>query len=544
MKYINFKRYKFSTLWKKIDFKRYNLIKIFKKIDLNRYFVSKIYKILDYRSYNLNKIFKILDYRSYNLNKIFKKISIKRNKSFLAYFSGALVFIFLTYLTSPLFFKYDESLIKNALCKDLNIECSIKGKVSYSVFPSPRLKIKNIIIKDFVEKGKVFAAIESAALKISIYDLLQKKQFQFHNIKLNDTKINLNLQKISDYRNFLKKKFIYRPITFQRGEINFFDNKKQLATISNSTIEFRPGKNKNKLNITGDFLNDEIYINFIQNKKENEENLTIKFLESKSLAEIKILNYESNKNQLNGNILFKKDKNRIRSNFTYENNAIIFKAGDVRNDFTKAKFDGEVKFLPFFDFNLNIELLSLNFKRFYNHLVALSEADQKNLFKINKKINGKIDLSTRKIYSSYELINSFETRVKLTNGNIAVEQLLLNLGKLGAADLTGIIDNDKKFTNFKFENNIFIDNQKRFNRKFSIYNDQASLSSLFVSGNLDLENFNMHFHEISTDQKFNEADVEYIQKEFNNILLEDGYTSFFNFPNFKEFVKSLTAESN
>ena len=89
------------------------------------------------------------------------------------------VFIFLTYLTSPLFFKYDESLIKNALCKDLNIECSIKGKVSYSVFPSPRLKIKNIIIKDFVERGKVFAAIESAALKISIYDLLQKKQFQF-----------------------------------------------------------------------------------------------------------------------------------------------------------------------------------------------------------------------------------------------------------------------------------------------------------------------------------------------------------------------------
>ena len=134
--------------------------------------------------------------------------------------------------------------------------------------------------------------------------------------------------------------------------------------------------------------------------------------------------------------------------------------------------------------------------------------------------------------------------MKLTNGNIAVEQLLLNLGKLGAADLTGIIDNDKKFTNFKFENNIFIDNQKRFNRKFSIYNDQASLSSLFVSGNLDLENFNMHFHEISTDQKFNGADVEYIQKEFNNILLEDGYTSFFNFPNFKEFVKSLTAESN
>jgi len=352
------------------------------------------------------------------------------------------------------------------------------------------------------------------------------------------------MQKISDYKNFLKKKFIYRPITSQKGEINFFDNEKQLATINNTTIELRSNNNKNNVTIKGDFLNDEIYINFTKNKKENEENFIIKFLESKSLAEIKILNSESNKNKLNGNILFKKNKNRIRSNFTYENNAVIFKAGDIRNDFTKAKFDGEVKFLPFFDFNLNIDLLSLNFKRLYNHLVALSEVDQKNLFKINKKINGKINLSARKIYSSYELINSFETRVRLTNGNIAVEQLLLNLGKLGAADLTGIIDNDKKFTNFKFENNIFIDNQKRFNRKFSIYNEQAELPSLFVSGNFDLENFNMHFHEISTDKKIKEADLEYIQKEFNNILLEDGYTSLLNFPNFKEFVKAITAESN
>ena len=545
MKYINFKRYKFSTLWKKIDFKRYNLIKIFKKIDLNRYFVSKIYKILNLNRYFVSKIYKILDYKSYNFSKIFKKISItKRSKSFLVYFSGALVFIFLIYLTSPLFFKYNESLIKNSLCKDLNIKCSIKGKVSYSIFPSPRLKIKNITIKDFVEKGKVFAAIESVALKISIYDLLQKKQFQFHSIKLKGAKINVNMQKISDYKNFLKKKFIYRPITSQKGEINFFDNEKQLATINNTIIELRSNNNKNNVTIKGDFLNDEIYINFTKNKKENEENFIIKFLESKSLAEIKILNSESNKNKLNGNILFKKNKNRIRSNFTYENNAVIFKAGDIRNDFTKAKFDGEVKFLPFFDFNLNIDLLSLNFKRLYNHLVALSEVDQKNLFKINKKINGKINLSARKIYSSYELINSFETRVRLTNGNIAVEQLLLNLGKLGAADLTGIIDNDKKFTNFKFENNIFIDNQKRFNRKFSIYNEQAELPSLFVSGNFDLENFNMHFHEISTDKKIKEADLEYIQKEFNNILLEDGYTSLLNFPNFKEFVKAITAESN
>ena len=38
------------------------------------------------------------------------------------------------------------------------------------------------------------------------------------------------------------------------------------------------------------------------------------------------------------------------------------------------------------------------------------------------------------------LVDSFESRIKFINGNILIEQLLLNLGKLGAADITGIIN--------------------------------------------------------------------------------------------------------
>ena len=36
--------------------------------------------------------------------------------------------------------------------------------------------------------------------------------------------------------------------------------------------------------------------------------------------------------------------------------------------------------------------------------------------------------------------------------------------------MLGTINNDKKFTNFKFESNIFVDNQKKFLSKFGIYN--------------------------------------------------------------------------
>ena len=180
----------------------------------------------------------------------------------------------------------------------------------------------------------------------------------------------------------------------------------------------------------------------------------------------------------------------------------------------------------------------------YNYFLALEEKKQKNLFKINKKINGKLSLSSDKIYSSYNLVKSFESRIKFNNGNILIEQFLLNLGKLGAADILGVIDNDEKFTNFKYESNIFVDNQKKFISKFDIYNKQSIPSNLFISGNFDFQNIRTSFYEISHSKKLSNDDVNFIEKEFNDFMLADGYKNLFRFPKFKEFLKSITSEIN
>ena len=119
---------------------------------------------------------------------------------------------------------------------------------------------------------------------------------------------------------------------------------------------------------------------------------------------------------------------------------------------------------------------------------------------------------------------------------------MLNLGKLGAADILGTINNDKKFTNFKFESNIFVDNQKKFLSKFGIYNKKNISSNLFISGNFDLENIRATFYEISDDKIFNAEDTNYIEQEFNDLMLSEGYTYLFNFPKFKDFIKSITYE--
>ena len=45
-------------------------------------------------------------------------------------------------------------------------------------------------------------------------------------------------------------------------------------------------------------------------------------------------------------------------------------------------------------------------------------------------------------------------------------------------------------------------------------------------------------------KKFKDEDVAYIEKEFNELVLEDGYASLFNFVRLKEFVKLIVTETN
>ena len=153
-----------------------------------------------------------------------------------------------------------------------------------------------------------------------------------------------------------------------------------------------------------------------------------------------------------------------------------------------------------------------------------------------------IPILTDKIYSKHDLINSFESNIKFSNGNILVDKFLLNLGKLGAADVTGTIKTDKKYTNFKFESNVYIDNKKYFTRKFSIFSDKKIFNNLFASGTLDLVNFKMLFNEIVGDSKLREDEILYLEKEFNYYMLDNGIISFFDFNKFKEFIKTAISD--
>ena len=541
---VFFIKYIFSRIYKIIDLRRFNFSRVYNSIDLRRFNFSKVYNSINFRRYNFLKVYKSDDFKIFKFSTILKIVYSKKNNYILLYGTSFIIFLAIIYLSIPMFYNYDKSKLETALCKDLNLKCSIDGKIAYSFFPSPRILIKDLAIQDFVDKKKTLGKIDDTAIKLSFYNLSNKNKLNFTKIELRNAKINVDLHELKEYKNFFKKNFSSKPVNLKKGEINFFDDEKDIATIRDINFKYKTSKNTYEVILKGNFLDDDIYINLKNKKKENDSSTVIILKLLDTNTKVNIFNLDSDKNIISGNVSLKKGKNRLTSIFDYKDDQIVFKQANLRNFFLEGKFYGVVKFLPYFNFNLDMDLNSVNFNRLHSFIVNLDEKNKKSLFKVNKKINGQLNLSANKIFSKRTLIDSFESRIKFVNGNISIEQLLLNMGKLGAADVTGIIKNNKKFSNFKFEKNIYIDNLKRFYNKFGIFNKQQIPANLFISGNLDLVNLRLRLNEISDDEKFKDEEVDYIAKEFNDVLLEEGYASLFNFLKLKQFFKLILTEKN
>ena len=149
---FNYIRHHFLKTYNKIDFKKYNFSGIYRYIKIRRYNFSKIFKFVDLKRLNFNKAYKYLDIRRLDFYKKSKKIILINYKYLSIYFVAFVIFIGLVYLIIPTFYSYDKSKIEKAICKNKNIECLIRGEVNYSFYPTPRIKIKDLIINDLLEK--------------------------------------------------------------------------------------------------------------------------------------------------------------------------------------------------------------------------------------------------------------------------------------------------------------------------------------------------------------------------------------------------------
>ena len=553
MKYINFKRLNFSTITKYINNLRYNFLKIIKLVDLNRFNLKKIYKYFYFPRLGIPRLniprFNIPRFNipSFNISRILKNINLINYRTPLLHTGGFLLFAIFSYLLIPVFYKYDKSEISKVICKDKDIQCLIKGKVGYSLYPTPRINIYDLVIKDSLKEKKTLLTAEKTSLKLKIFNnLLNKKKHSIKKIELSNYDINFYLNNIKKYKSIFKENITYVPISFNDGRILFLDKKDYVASINKSNFDLVYKEDKINIKIKGNFLDENIYID-TKTKRKNEKvssDIIVKVSKFNLLIKANAYYQEKNKDIIKGNFLLKKDKNRITSIFSYKANTLNLIKSKLTNNIMEGKAEGKINFLPYFNFDIDLSLNNLNFTKLYNTFLFLDDDSKKDIFSINRKLNGTLNLSSDKIYSNNDLVRSFESRLKFNNSNIIIEQFILNLGKLGAADIIGKIAKSKKSNNFKFESNIYVDNQKKFLSKFGIYNKKVLPPNMFVAGNFDLEDLKMHFYELFFEEKLKNQDVNYVEKEFNNLMLEDGYKTLFNFSQFKEFVKSITKDDN
>jgi len=580
MKNINFKRIKFSTFFKNINsssnyfyklckgigftifYKYLNISKFYKYIDIRRYNFTKYIdirrynftKYIDIRRYNFTKYIDIrrynfsnyIDIRRYNFYGIKKFINLKKYKSIPFYFLSAVFLAAIVYLSIPIFFNYEKTKIEKLICEDIKINCTISGEISYNFLPSPRIKLKNLVIKDFTNNNRSIGKIKDVVIKLSFYNLNNKQEFNFTKIEFKNAIINFDLENFKKIKKIYSKKINSLPFEFTNGEINFFEKEKYVSKIENINFKYRYDDNSLTAVLKGIFLGDDIFISFENEKEEKnfKKTFTLKLTNLNLFTKMEMFEPFSEKNKLSGNVLLKKDKNRIAGLIEYADNKITFKHANLNSTFLDGKFTGEIKLLPYFNFDLDINLNNINLNRIYNSLIALNKEYKKNLFRINNKINGKLLLSTDNIISKKSFIESFESQIKFINGNVFIEKLLFNLGKLGAADISGTVANDKKFSNFKFESNVFIDNLKKFYSKFGVYNKPKVPYDLFISGNVDLTNLVLRINEIFTSEKLKGEDVAYFEREFNELLLKNGYTTLINYSKLKEFIQLTSPEEN
>ena len=558
MKHFSFKIFKYSTILKKIDrikdsfSQKYKYIKSIPNHILDffgtfiKYTYSSLIKNTKSTLNDLSKIYKHFDFSGNNLLRKLYKLKNINYKKLGIYFLATPVFLVFIYLILPSFFKYNKLDLEKRICENQNIKCSIDGEIKYNFFPTPKIIIKNMKVYDFNNKKDSLGKIDKTVIKLSIFNLYKKEKQKYKKIILNDFIINFNLKNIARYKNFNFKKNSFIPIKLQNGKIKLLDNDNYVSTINNANLNLILKKNFGEAILKGKFLGDNIYIKVNNKKIDNypSTNITLKMPNATLLSKINLLKKKGDNKAIDGKILLKQGKNKFTSIFLYKNNEIIIDKSNIRNAFLDGKLTGKIKLLPYFDFDLDLNLNSLNFSKLRTAFLALEEKDKKNLLKINNKINGKLNISANKIYSKSSLANSLESRLKFNNGNVFIEQLLFNLGKLGAADLLGSLNNEKEFSNFKFEANIYLDNKKKFLSKFNVYNKTNIPSNLFFSGSFNLDNLKISLYEISEEKKLTQEDINFIENEFNEIMLEENYNSLFSFPKLKEFVKSVVGEQS
>ena len=433
----------------------------------------------------------------------------KKYKYFFFYLLVFFITIFFFYFFVPKFFNYPSKLIEESLKKNNYIDIKNISKISYKIFPTPRLNVSggNLYVKENILE------IDGSEIEIilNLSSILNYKKLFYNKIIIKGGSTKVNISNINQLLNYLKKK--KQKIFLKENNLILVKNNNFLFEINDGKTVISNANNQLQLSINGIFLNHKI-IFLLDGKSKEGNNILIKIPGLDIIGNISL----GNKNKigfLNGFVNIEILNNFFQFNFTKEKNIKINK-GFIRNDLINSSLEGEIELKPSFLLNLTFEPTILNVEKLFTIIQKKYFIDKADEPKLIKKING--TLTFKKL---------FRGSVIFENGKILFKNI--------KTDTNNSTLFDARISEFGKKGKIY------FNISKIIQNKKSSLKELKISGFIVPSTSKVVFEKIVFDKedytpiKIRNTEErlknEVIQKSLSNIFNDAKMNIFFN--NFK-----------
>ena len=466
-----------------------------------------------------------------NLNRL-KKFTNKRNIIIIcAVFTLAILSI---YILRPIFYSFDtkKGIVENKVNNHLNIRTKINGKVTYKFLPMPKLIIKKHELNLDLSKPIL---IEESEVYISFFKLGSLEKFKIKKIRATEQKIKIYPKDLKNYLKFFGEEKTNK-ILFENCQIFFHDNQNTKIPIKNFYLKNNKNNKGEKISVKGFFSGNKFKIKFINNKIE-EKYFNLELSDLSTSLKIKF-DEGSNLDSSKGNLKLKVLNNILMLNFNGDE-IYTFNNSYFRNKFLNSKLNGNINFKDNFFFDLNFLVNQINFRKLFLYFNSFPSQNISKNINLSKKINGKININTKKTDSFLGRIENINLKIIFENGNIKIQNAsaILPASSLVKFNLS-LIDQGRD-QNIKFFINFASENQKKFFRKFNLSLPEGDFS-LISTGRVNVLKKEIQFKNITLNNaNLNRNKISIVEKSFNENILKDNLWDILDYFKIKKFINDI-----
>ena len=470
-------------------------------------------------------------------------------KSFVIYVFS---FIFLTlfiYLGIPFFFDYknNKSDLEKKVFESFGLNLNFTSKAKYSIFPGPRLILKDVEILSFSESSNKVGSAGKLILKIPFKKLVSLKKLDFYSTELINAAINMEVSEINSFKNYLDKTTHEKLIQLEESKINLLDKKKLLFSIDSKKLRISGKDSFNKLDLKGQVFDTKIKINY-QNKnldKNPVKNIALSFPEVGLNLKLSINPDKKNSKNVHGKATVIFPNHQVYFNYIFNDKVLNILSSKLINNYFKGQLHGDLFLYPFSTFDLKLDISLLKFKNILNSEFIKNGKFLSQLVPFNKKINGNINVDIDKITSSSNIINSGNANLEFRNKILIIKEIKFDINKIGNIKLVGKVLTKKKKKLFIFDTKINLDNSKIFYSRFLIpKKNRIDLVPMNILGKIDLESYEIKLDKIYLENKLDKKELDQdklllVQEKINELFLQNSLNNILKYSNLRKIIQSF-----